>query len=90
MTEMLQSRVGNDHVMTPDEELADGVYDVVVVDATADGDGIHLELTILGGAHKGEVVSVRATGSAIDEVDALAMPGTLRVENGVPAFTFDE
>ena len=69
--------------------LEDGAYDALVVDATADGDAIALDLTILAGAHKGEIVSVRATGMDTDEVDLLGMPGTLVVENGVPRFTVE-
>ena len=69
--------------------LEDGLYDALVVDATADGETIALDLTILGGAHKGEVVSVRAHGMDMDDVDILGMPGTLVVENGVPAFTVE-
>jgi hypothetical protein len=69
--------------------LEDGVYDALVVDATAAGEAMNLDLTIVAGAHKGEVVAVRATGLAIDELDLLGMPGTLVVENGVPAFTVE-
>ena len=69
--------------------LADGTYDVIVVDAQADGDAVHLEVTILAGAHKGEVVGVRAVGMAIDELDALGMPGTLTVQDGAPSIALD-
>jgi len=69
--------------------LEDGVYDALVVDATVAGDGMTLDLTILGGAHKGEVVSIRSHGMDIDDVDLLGMPGTLVVENGVPSFTVE-
>jgi hypothetical protein len=70
--------------------LRDGSYDVVVVDATVDGDAIVIEITILGGEHKGEVVGVRATGLDVDELDLLGLPGTLHVENGVPRFVVDQ
>jgi hypothetical protein len=66
--------------------LEDGSYDAVVVDATAGEEAMALDLTILGGAHKGEVVSIRATAMDIDEVDLLGLPGTLVVENGVSLF----
>jgi hypothetical protein len=69
--------------------LDDGTYDVIVVDAEARADGLHLELTILGGAHKGEVVSMRATGLEVDEVDALGTPGTLTVTDGQPTVTLE-
>ena len=69
--------------------LADGIYDVIVVDAQRDGDAVHLEVTILAGEHKGEVVGVRAVGMAIDELDALGMPGTLTVHDGAPSIALD-
>ena len=69
--------------------LEDGLYDALVVDATADGEALALDLTILGGAHKGDVVSVRATGLGVDDVEILGMPGTLVVEIGVPTFTVE-
>ena len=51
--------------------LPDGTYDVFVVDAEVDGpgDALRLEVTILAGEHKGEVVSMRAEGLGIDELD---------------------
>jgi hypothetical protein len=69
--------------------LADGTYDVIVVDAVAEGDSLHLEATILAGEHKGEMVAVRATGLAVDELDALGMPGTLTVRDGAPSIVLD-
>ena len=71
--------------------LADGSYDVIVVDAGAspDAGGLHLEVTILAGAHKGEVVAVRAVGTALDELDVLGMPGTLTVRDGAPSIVLD-
>lgn len=69
--------------------LEDGSYDVVVVDVTRHDDAVSVELTILAGAHKGEVVSVRAHELAGDETDLLGLPGTLDVEDGVPRFTVE-
>ena len=69
--------------------LEDGTYDVIVVDAEDDGEAIRLELTILSGAHKGEVVSTLAEGSSIDEIDALGLPGTLTVRAGEPSVLLD-
>ena len=76
--------------MTDAFHLPDGSYDVIVVDATADDGSIAIEITILGGAHKGEVVAVRAAGLDMDELDLLGMPGTLRVEKGVPHFAVEK
>jgi hypothetical protein len=75
--------------MTEVFRLPDGVYEVLVVDATADGDALALEITIISGAHKGDVVAVRATGLDVDELDLLGLPGTLRVVEGAPHFAVD-
>ena len=69
--------------------LPDGSYDALIVDATADSDALAIELTILAGVHKGEVVSLRATGLELDEIDAIGLPGTLVVVNGVPSFAVE-
>jgi hypothetical protein len=73
--------------------LADGTYDVIVVDADQVGDphddAIRLDLTVLGGAHKGEVVSMRAQGLGVDPVDALGLPGTLTVQSGQPSIALE-
>ena len=78
-------------------ELPDGRYDAFVVDATerplTDGSGapaIDLELTILSGAHKGEVVSVTAAGLTGSEIDLLGMPATLTVLDGRPLVDIDD
>jgi hypothetical protein len=70
--------------------LDDGEYDAIVVDATdADDEVIVLELTILAGAHKGELVELRATGLGRDALDLLAEPCTVHVHDGRPSVTFD-
>ncbi len=72
--------------------LADGSYDVIVVDADeVDGQPgtVSLDLTILAGDAKGEIVSVRATGLTTDPVMLLGLPGTLTVSGGVPAVTLE-
>ncbi len=76
--------------MTEMFQLDDGTYDVLVIDATADGDALALEITIVSGAHKGDVVGLHAVGLDVDELELLGMPGTLTVENGVPRFAVDE
>jgi hypothetical protein len=76
--------------------IADGTYDVFVVDAlpiepmASDTGGWHLELTILGGDNKGDVVSVHATGLRGNEFDLIGMPGTLVVADGQPTFRIDD
>ena len=70
--------------------LPDGTYDVFVVDAAVDGPGaLRLEVTILAGEQKGEVVAVHAGGLGIEELDALGLPGTLTVEGGEPTLVLE-
>lgn len=76
--------------------LDDGTYDIIVVDAdllesqaVGGGNVVRLDLTILAGAHKGEVVSMRAAGLEVDEVTALGLPGTLTVHEGEPSVVLD-
>ena len=69
--------------------LEDGEYDVIVVDARTEGGALHLDLTVLSGPHKGEVVSMRAERLEIDELAALGMPATLTVVDGAPRVAFD-
>ena len=71
-------------------QLRDGRYDVLIIDATPDGDEFVIELTILSGDHKGAVVGVRAVGLDTDELELLGLPGTLDVENGVPRFRIEK
>ncbi len=66
------------------------MYDGIVVDAALDGDGVRLELTVLAGPHKGEVLVVRAAGLAGDPLDRLGMPVTLTVADGAPRVAFDQ
>lgn len=70
--------------------LEDGTYDAFVVDAEDVGGGVlRLDLTILAGPHKGEVVSLRVAGLGVDELDALGTPATLTVLGGEPAVALD-
>ena len=73
-----------------DDVLDDGTYDVIVVDATTHDDGSRtVELTLLAGAHKGEIVSLRTTDLPGDDLDLLGMPGTLEVTGGTPDLRID-
>jgi hypothetical protein len=69
--------------------LEDGTYDVLVVDADADGAGSRLDVTVLGGPRKGDVVSIRVSGMAGDPLDLLGLPGTLTVADGEPSIVLD-
>jgi hypothetical protein len=77
--------------MPTDGTLDDGTYDALVVDAEpTDGGGCRVELTILGGAHKGEVVAVRTPAIDPDRaLDLLGIPATIVVAAGVPRVTFE-
>jgi hypothetical protein len=48
-----------------------------------------VELTIVAGAAKGEVVALRATGLPGDPLDLLGVPATITVRDGVPAVRFE-
>jgi hypothetical protein len=70
--------------------LEDGRYDVVVVDATPADDGsCRVELTILAGPHKGEVVGIRRANLADRALDLLGIPATLTVTDGAPSVVFE-
>lgn len=82
----------------PGMVLDDGEYDGIVVDAELEAghdEGgaaavVRLEVAILGGVHKGEVVAVRAHGLVGDPLDALGLPVTLTVADGAPRVRFDQ
>lgn len=73
--------------------ITDGTYDAFVVDvedtSTADDRRHVLELTILNGEHKGELVSVTARGLQRSDIDLLGMPATLTVTGGEPSVRID-
>jgi hypothetical protein len=67
--------------------LADGTYDAIVVDATdvdAGDAGVRLELTIVAGPHKGDVVAGRAQHLAMTAVETLGLPARLVVTDQRP------
>ena len=72
--------------------LEDGTYDVIIVDASTDpeqGEVLHLELTVLAGVHKGEVVPIQASGTGLEDVEALGCPGTVEVLGGVRSLSIE-
>ena len=70
--------------------LPDGVYDGVVIDVDTGPDGeIGLDLTIVAGAHKGEVVTVWASGLSDDPIELMGLPVTLSVSEGRPRVRVD-
>jgi hypothetical protein len=76
--------------MPTDEVLEDGSYDAIVFDADEDADGgIAVELTILDGEHKGEVVPLRTDDWGGDALDLLGVPATITVTDGRPSVRFE-
>jgi hypothetical protein len=70
--------------------LPDGTYDALVVDAADHDDGsVSVDLTIVAGAVKGEVVSLRTAGLTGDPLDLLGVPATISVTGGVPSVRFE-
>ena len=70
--------------------LADGTYDAVVVDAEEAGNGaVALDLAVLAGPHRGEMVTVHATGLQRDALDLLAVPAVLTVTDGEPTVVLE-
>ena len=74
--------------------LEDGTYDALVIDAeTVDGAGsegiVRLDLTVIAGPHKGEVVALRGHFANTDPVDLLGIPATIVVRDGQPSVTLE-
>lgn len=71
--------------------LEDGTYEAIVVDADdgAEAGSVTLELAVAAGAHKGELVSVTATGLGRDPLDLLAVPATITVTDGAPVVALE-
>ena len=53
-------------------------------DGATGGAGVRLELTIVAGPHKGDVVAVHAEHLAMTAVEALGLPARLVVTNQRP------
>jgi hypothetical protein len=69
--------------------LADGAYDALVVDAEDRGGAVAVELTIVAGPARGEVVTLVSTGWSGDPIDLLGVPATLTVREGEPSVRFE-
>jgi hypothetical protein len=70
--------------------LPDGIYDSFVVWAEmVTEDAMSMELTVTAGAHKGEVVSVRASHPTADPFALVGLPCRLIVEAGNPRVEFE-
>lgn len=73
--------------------LEDGTYEVMVVDASQNTEKgpevVHLELAVITGRHKGEVVRLNGYQLAGDPLDLLGLPATLTVTDSVPTFQLE-
>lgn len=69
--------------------LEDGQYDAIVVDAHEADGVLHIELTVLGGSHRGDVFSLRGPASGREPLDLLGVPGTITVTDGSPALDLE-
>lgn len=70
--------------------LDDGTYDVLVIDAREDDeDVLHLELAVVSGAHKGEVVQLSGPRRDRGATSVLGLPATLRVDGASLRLSFD-
>jgi hypothetical protein len=66
--------------------LPDGTYDAMVVDAQEQEDGsVAVDLTIIAGPSKGDVVTLRASALDSDPLDLLGIPATITVADGRPS-----
>jgi len=83
--------------------LPDGDYEAVVIDAEevegeevegeeVEGDGVALsiELLVVSGEHKGEVVPIRVSGWFRDAAAVLGLPATITVADGTPAVLIED
>jgi hypothetical protein len=70
--------------------LGDGTYDAIVVDADpGEDDGAVLQLAVAAGEHRGEVVTITASGLHRDALDLLAVPATIVVVDDTPTVTLE-
>ena len=68
------------------QPLPDGSYEAMIIDVApvAEGPGARLELALLAGEHKGEVVHVRSPGLDPDDLTVLGAGARVTVVAGVP------
>lgn len=67
------------------QRLADGRYDAFVVWAErTDGGVLTLDLTIVSGEHKGDVLSITGGSQDSDPMALTGLPCTLVIEGGEP------
>ena len=63
--------------------LPDGRYDAIILAADpVGGPAVRVEVVVVSGPHKGEVVSLDASGITGDPLRLLGLPATLAVSAG--------
>ncbi len=74
------------------QPLPDGSYEAMVVEVSppAEGRGARLELALLDGEHKGDVVHVRSPGLDPDDLSLLGRVARVTVVAGVPGVRLDQ
>ena len=74
--------------------IDDGTYDAFVVDANPEvrrgQPVVVIDITIVTGAHKGEMITIVGPAGTGDPIDLLGTPGTLTVRDGVPSLRLDQ
>ncbi len=67
------------------QPLPDGSYEAIVVEVSPVPEGgARLELALLSGAHKGDVVHVRSPGLDPDDLSVLGAAARVTVVAGIP------
>ena len=70
--------------------LDDGTYDGFIIDVDGSPEAVlHLDITILGGERKGDVIAVAATNLDADPLDLIGMPVPITVTGGHPVVHVD-
>jgi hypothetical protein len=78
-----------------DAALPDGTHDALVIDAHDGTDDLgrttqRLDLTVVAGVSKGQVVTI-VTGQPLgDEIALIGMPATITVRGGEPSVVIDD
>jgi hypothetical protein len=76
--------------VSPSAPVPDGTYDAMVVDVREQEDGsVAVDLTIIAGPAKGDVVTLRAPTLDGDPLELLGIPATIVVSGGEPAVTLE-
>ena len=72
------------------QAMPDGRYDVFIVDAeTIDETTMRVEIALVSGEDKGDVIAMRGPHLARDPIELLGLPATLIVRDGVPRLEVD-